>query len=138
MDDEFNFEKPSSKKDKGSFGERLRSIRKQSKLSQKDFGLKLGLSLPSVHRLEQSERWPHDELLVKVMEEFHCDPVWLITGRGVSGTDLDDSFASRVQTRLKNDQFFRAEILMGLGLKPPDQVLRNQRKIGRASCRERV
>lgn len=65
-----------------NFGARLRAIRKKSGLSQKEFGERIGASLPTVHRLEQRERYPHDEILMALMREFGADPRYLLTGEG--------------------------------------------------------
>lgn len=65
------------------FGARLRLIRKRSGLTQKEFCVQLGIGVATIQRLEQSEHWPHEELLVKLMTKFGCDPGWLLTGRGL-------------------------------------------------------
>jgi transcriptional regulator with XRE-family HTH domain len=68
-----------------TFGVRLRKVRKKFGLTQKAFGEKIGVSLPTVNRLEQSDGWPHEEFLLKLRSEFDCDPTWLLTGQTGDG-----------------------------------------------------
>lgn len=62
------------------FGDRLRIVRQECGLSQTEFGQRLGVSLPTVNRFENSDRLPNAELIIALMREFHADPVWLLTG----------------------------------------------------------
>jgi transcriptional regulator with XRE-family HTH domain len=71
-----------------TFGARLRKVRKKFGLTQKAFGEKIGVSLPTVNRLEQSDGWPHEDFLLKLRSEFDCDPTWLLTGKASDGSGL--------------------------------------------------
>ena len=63
-----------------SFGARLRQVRKALGLTQKAFADHLGaVSLPTVHRLEQRDKY-HDELLMALAGKFDVDLHWLLTG----------------------------------------------------------
>ena len=69
------------------FGDRLRRVRQECGLSQTEFGQRLGVSLPTVNRFENSDRLPNAELIIALMREFDADPVWLLTGEERSGGD---------------------------------------------------
>lgn len=64
------------------FWERVRQVRRQVGLSQAEFGKKIGISLPSVVRMEQDgASVPRADLVVKIAELFACDLTWLLTGK---------------------------------------------------------
>jgi len=61
--------------------ERIRLVRQEAHLSQEAFGAKLGVSLPTMVRIEKGESLPRIDLLIKVVEKFGCDLDWLATGK---------------------------------------------------------
>lgn len=62
--------------------ERIREIRKDFGLSQKDFGKKLGVSRNVIANIENSRVIP-DETLIKLLSiEFNVNREWLETGIG--------------------------------------------------------
>ncbi|MDH3544296.1 MAG: helix-turn-helix domain-containing protein [Desulfuromonadales bacterium] len=63
-----------------SIGARVRKIRQETGLTQKAFGQEVGVSLPTVNRIEQNQRSPHAELLVEISRKFSVDLNWLLTG----------------------------------------------------------
>ena len=64
----------------GSIGARVRKIRQDAGLTQKAFGQEVGVSLPTVNRIEQNQRSPNAELLVEISRKFTVDLNWLLTG----------------------------------------------------------
>lgn len=69
------------------FGERVRQVRRHAGLSQAEFGKKIGISLPSVVRMEQDGGVaPRADLVVKISEMFVCDLLWLLTGQQRGGS----------------------------------------------------
>jgi len=63
------------------FGERFKQIRKENNLTQTEIGERLGLSLPTIHRLENSDKPPRTDVIIALTDEFNCDPTWLLTGK---------------------------------------------------------
>lgn len=63
-----------------SIGARLRKVRQDAGLTQKSYGQEVGVSLPTVNRIEQNHRSPHAELLVEISRKFAVDLNWLLTG----------------------------------------------------------
>lgn len=64
------------------FWERVRQVRRQAGFSQAEFGQKIGVSLPTMVRMEQDgASAPRADIVVKIAEMFGCDLVWLLTGR---------------------------------------------------------
>ena len=50
----------------GSIGSRLRKVRQDAGLTQKAFGQLVGVSLPTVNRVENNQRSPDSEFLVEI------------------------------------------------------------------------
>lgn len=61
---------------------RIRDVRKQSSLSMKAFGDRIGISSPSVARLESGENNPSEQTIRAICSEFNVNRTWLETGEG--------------------------------------------------------
>lgn len=68
------------KTDKISIGERIRSLRE--KLTQKEFGDKVGVTQSSIQNYESGASFPRGDVLQRISLEFGVDINWLLTGRG--------------------------------------------------------
>lgn len=64
----------------GSIGSRIRKVRQDAGLTQKAFGQLVGVSLPTVNRVENNQRSPDSEFLVEISRKFATDLNWLLTG----------------------------------------------------------
>jgi len=60
-------------------GEKLRTIRKAQKLTQTEFGKKIGLQQSYVADLERGRNKPSYDTLIKIMQTFHVNPYWLLS-----------------------------------------------------------
>jgi len=64
------------------FWERVRVVRRKAGLNQSEFGERIGVSLPTVVRMEQmGATAPRADVIVRIAELFGCDLVWLLTGK---------------------------------------------------------
>lgn len=70
-----------------TLGDRIRQVRKESRLSQKVFGKLCGVSPLTLMRYECGSRGPDARFLVRVSENFNVNANWLLTGQG--GVYLD-------------------------------------------------
>jgi transcriptional regulator with XRE-family HTH domain len=70
-----------------TLGDRIRQVRKESRLSQKVFGKLCGVSPLTLMRYESGSRGPDARFLVRVRENFNVNANWLLTGQG--GVYLD-------------------------------------------------
>lgn len=68
-------------------GARIREVRQEAGLTQKAFGQEVGVSLPTVNRVENSQRLPDAEMLVEISKKFGADLNWLLTGASVAKHD---------------------------------------------------
>lgn len=64
---------------------RIKQVRDSEKLSQRAFGERIGISGPSVARLESGENNPSDQTIKLICSEFGINPDWMA---GVEGADM--------------------------------------------------
>jgi len=64
------------------FGERLKRVRKDLRLTQPGMAEKLGTAITSYNRYEKEHRVPDIEFINKVVEVSGCDAAWLLSGKG--------------------------------------------------------
>jgi len=62
--------------------ERFKELRKFLKLSQEEFGKRIGITKASVSRLESGENNPSDQTVMLICNGFNVDETWLRTGEG--------------------------------------------------------
>lgn len=60
----------------------IKTLRKTLKLSQRDFGYKIGISDTAVSKLESGERNPSEQTLKSICREFNVHYLWLTEGEG--------------------------------------------------------
>ena len=75
------------------FGSRLKELRKQAGLTQKQLGDRLGITKSVVSFYELRERTPSPEVLVKMAEVFHVTTDFLLgieKGQTIDVSGLDD------------------------------------------------
>jgi transcriptional regulator with XRE-family HTH domain len=109
------------------FAERFKSIRVKNSLSQKQYSAALMVSVPSICRLEQGKATPDANLILRIVVLYKCDLVWLMTGQGNAVGDIGMSGKGQLLSQISRDPEFRAEVLNELGLRSPNEVIRNQR-----------
>ena len=94
------------------FGARLKELRKQSGLTQKQLADQIGVTKSVVSFYELRERTPSPEVLIKLATVFHVSSDYLLgieSGRyiDISGLSVDDEKAVRLiidQLRKKNQE----------------------------------
>jgi len=74
--------------------ERLKELRKTLKLSQTDFGRKIGKNYHSVMRWELGKVLPPENVIEHIAETFQVDACWLKDGTGSAFEKNDDTFLS--------------------------------------------
>lgn len=62
--------------------ERIKIIRKHHKLTQTEFGEKIGVKGNTITGYETGIRSPSDAVIVSICREFSVNEVWLRTGEG--------------------------------------------------------
>lgn len=75
--------------------ERLKEIRKELKLTQKEFAKKLGITDSGISRLEKGQNQLTDQMIRSICREFNVNYSWLVSGTGdmfdeVPQTSIDE------------------------------------------------
>lgn len=70
-----------------TFGERLRKLRKEKKLSQKEFGKLFDLSESTIGMYERDERKPDYDTLKRIADFFDETIDYLITGKKITSSN---------------------------------------------------
>ena len=92
--------------------ERIRQIRKENGLTQKEFADKLSLKQSTISAYESGQNKPIDAIITSICKTFHVSEEWLRTGRGemalpTLGGVLDD-FRTRYDLTDDDLAFYRA------------------------------
>lgn len=61
---------------------RIREVRKQAGLSMQAFGEKIGVSSPSISKIESGINNPSEQTIRAICSEFHINRDWLVDGVG--------------------------------------------------------
>lgn len=72
--------------------ERIKKIRKSVGLSQKDFGIKIGVSDTAISKIEHGERNPSKQTIKLICKEFKINQNWLKSGIGEMFSNDQDIF----------------------------------------------
>lgn len=82
---------------------RLKEIRKELKLSQEEFGGRLGVTGASISRLESGSNSFTEQMIKSVCREYNVNYAWLKEGIGDMFVSADDSVANRIDDLLAGE-----------------------------------
>lgn len=84
---------------------RIKSIRKALKLTQTEFGERIGLKGNTITGYENGLRTPSESVVLSICREFNVDINWLRTGEGEMFIQLpeEDEVAAYVSDLLEDD-----------------------------------
>ncbi len=80
---------------------RLHHLRKTLKLSQEDFGKRLGVTGASISRLEKGERNITEQMILSICREFNVNEKWLRHDEGEMFLPFEDEVAEMVSQLLE-------------------------------------
>lgn len=96
---------------------RILKIRKDSKLNQEDFGLRLNLTKNYISLIETGNRIPSDRTISDICREFNVNEDWLKNGTGDMYKEKDGSFSKLlVELEDSDDDFIKSLITVYMGL----------------------
>ena len=96
---------------------RILKIRKDSKLNQEDFGLRLNLTKNYISLIETGNRIPSDRAISDICREFNVNEDWLKNGTGDMYKEKDGSFSELlVELEDSDDDFIKSLITVYMGL----------------------
>lgn len=87
------------------FGKRLKELRQQAGITQKDLAMKLGITKSVISYYELSERSPSPEILIKIATIFHTTTDFLLgiepCQKSIDITDLPEEDVKLLQHMLE-------------------------------------
>ena len=96
---------------------RILKIRKDSKLNQEDFGLRLNLTKNYISLIETGNRIPSDRTISDICREFNVNEDWLKNGTGDMYKEKDGSFSELlVELEDSDDDFIKSLITVYMRL----------------------
>lgn len=80
---------------------RIRELRKESGLTQKDFGRSVGVSASAIQSIELKKRNASNVLLNAIADKYRCSYEWLVSGQGQSLADEEAERPERIVSDLR-------------------------------------
>lgn len=94
-----------------TINDRVKILRKELKLTLKEFGEKLGIQSSAVSKIERGENGVTDSNIKSICREFSVDYIWLTTGEGEMFKDSDDTFLERIDRIMADENSLHKNII---------------------------
>lgn len=91
--------------------ERLKEIRKELRLTQKEFAKKLGITDSGISRLEKGQNQLTDQMIRSICREFNVNYSWLVSGTGDMFVEVPQTSIDELCTQYGLDDLDRVLIL---------------------------
>ncbi len=94
--------------------DRIKAIRKEKKMTQTEFGEKIGVKGNTITNYENGLRSPSDAIILSICREFNVNEEWLRTGQGEMFNPVpnDDDVSALVLELLEDeDDVFHAMVI---------------------------
>ena len=91
--------------------ERLKEIRKELRLTQKEFAKKLGITDSGISRLEKGQNQLTDQMIRSICREFNVNYSWLVSGTGDMFVEVPQTSIDELCAQYGLDDFDRVLIL---------------------------
>lgn len=104
--------------------DRIKQIRKNAKLTQVEFGEKIGVKGNTITNYENGLRNPTDAVILSICREFNINEDWLRTGEGEMfiETSEDEQIAEFVgRTLSSKPETFRKRLILALSTLDDDE-----------------
>ena len=79
---------------------RIKALRKSQKLTQTEFGARIGIKGTTVTGYESGNRTPSDAMILSICREFNVSELWLRTGEGEMFMPLPDASIDSLDSHL--------------------------------------
>lgn len=101
--------------------ERLKKIRKELKLTQAEFGAKLGLSHASISMIENGSNALTERMALSISNTFNVNMEWLLYGTGSMFLSKESFFIDELTEEFNLDEMDRNFLLSYLTLSESDR-----------------
>ena len=83
--------------------DRIRTLRKTLKISQNEFGKKLGVSNTAISKLENGENSITEQMIKSICREFNVNYIWLTEVEGDMISDFPETILDELKSEYKLD-----------------------------------
>lgn len=90
--------------------ERLKEIRKELRLTQKEFAKKLGITDSGISRLEKGQNQLTDQMIRSICREFNVNYSWFVSGTGEMFVEVPQTSIDELCAQYGLDDFDRVLI----------------------------
>ena len=90
--------------------DRIKSIRISKKMSQEEFGKKLGVTKGAISRIENGSNNVTEQMQKIICREFNVDYIWLTTGEGEMFINQDDDALAAIEYIMTGEPNFRKRL----------------------------
>lgn len=101
---------------------RLKLLRKTLKISQEEFGNRLGITGGGICKLEKGDRNITEQMVKSICREFNVDYIWLTTGEGEMFVESDDDFMERIDRIMASENEVRKNMIKTLLYASDDDI----------------
>ena len=91
--------------------DRIKKIRKDKKLTQVEFGERIGVKGNTITNYENGLRNPTDAIILSICREFSVNENWLRTGTGDPYLQPDDKLSSYLADIITGDDYFIKDLI---------------------------
>lgn len=85
---------------------RIKEVREHTKLTQEEFGKRIGSARNTIANYETGNRTPSNAVITSICREFNINEEWLRTGAGEMYKPLDDKLSAYVSEITDGDDDF--------------------------------
>ena len=90
---------------------RIKQIRKLSKLTQEEFGKRLGVTKAAISKIEANINQVTEQTFKLICKEFNVNPMWLSTGKGEIFTNNEDDYIDIINRIMSSSNSYLPIIL---------------------------
>lgn len=109
--------------------ERLKTLRKSLKLSQEEFGSRIGISGGAISLLEKGTRNFTEQVIKSICREFNVEYLWFTIGKGEMFCATDDNIMAQVDNIMHGEPTFLKNLIKTFVESNPDDMAALERLI---------
>lgn len=109
--------------------ERIKELRKALKISQEEFGNRIGITGSGVSRMESGSNNIAERTIKSICKEFNVNYMWLTSGDGEMFIDTDDDIMETIDRIMLGENEFHKNLFKTFARLDEDELLALERII---------
>ena len=101
--------------------DRLRLVRKSLRMTQEEFGRRVGVKGAAISKLESGDRNLTDQMAITLCREFRINETWLRTGEGEMFTPINNGVIAQLAKEYDLDEISQRTLEIFINLPPEYQ-----------------